>query len=194
MHCRTISWVRAGAVIGLLLAIRPCGAQVRDGSAAGGSATSHVDGQQRLARQVLGLLSAKCFACHGDDPEKIKGELNLRSREGMLEGGESGEPVLTPGQPQKSRLYVAVTGQDADLDMPPKAADRLTADQIRSLGRWITAGAPWPTPGNVSATSWTKSDDDGVPVQTSGGRTPEWTRRLYEPQDLWAYRPIHRPA
>ena len=123
MGCRTVSWVRAGAVIGVLLAVRPCAAQVRDESAAGGSTASHVDEPQRLARQVLGLLSAKCFACHGDDPEKIKGELNLRSREGMLKGGESGEPALTPGQPRKSRLYIAVTGQDADLEMPPKAAD-----------------------------------------------------------------------
>ena len=31
-------------------------------------------------------------------------------------------------------------------------------------------------------------------VATSGGLSPEWTNRRYKPADLWAYRPLRRPA
>jgi len=28
--------------------------------------------------------------------------------------------------------------------------------------------------------------EDGVPVKTSGGLSPEWTNRKYKPEGLWA--------
>src|ERR1700759_4757457 len=92
-------------------------------------------------QQVRPLLVAKCLACHGDDAEKIRGGLDLRTRAPAIKGGDSGKPALVPGQPEKSPLFVAVTRQDKDLLMPPKEKDRLTAEQIAVLRRWIAAGA-----------------------------------------------------
>ena len=57
--------------------------------------------------KVYPLLSSKCFACHGKDPKKIKGELDLTSREGLLMGGESEQPSIVPGKPMLSPLYLA---------------------------------------------------------------------------------------
>jgi ankyrin repeat protein len=48
-------------------------------------------------QRVLPLLQRKCFACHGADPKKIKGALDLHTRAGMLKGGKSGAPALVPG-------------------------------------------------------------------------------------------------
>ena len=39
------------------------------------ASTTFADGAVDYASQVKPLLAQKCFACHGDDPEKIKGEL-----------------------------------------------------------------------------------------------------------------------
>jgi mono/diheme cytochrome c family protein len=70
--------------------------------------------------EVQAILSAKCLACHGNDPKDLKGDYDLRTREAAIKGGESGEAAIVPGQPDKSPLYRAVTWQDDTLQMPPK--------------------------------------------------------------------------
>src|SRR5262245_37055859 len=62
-----------------------------------------------FVESVLPLLKAKCFACHGDDANKRKGDLDLRTRDAMLKGGKSKTTALVPGDPGKSLLYQAVT-------------------------------------------------------------------------------------
>ena len=146
------------------------------------------DAERLFARHVLPVLQAKCFACHGDDPKKQKGGLDLRTRAAMLQGGDSGEPALVPGRPEKSPLYVAVTRKDDTLKMPPKEADKLSAEEVAAVRQWIAAGAPWPDVGRVSNPS-----SDGITIATSGGLSPDWTNRRYKPEDVWAYRPIRRP-
>ena len=66
------------------------------------------DQAERLfAAEVLPLLKAKCFACHGDDAKDLRDGLDLRTREGMLAGGDSGDPALVPDDPGKSWLVRA---------------------------------------------------------------------------------------
>lgn len=142
-------------------------------------------------RSVLPLLKQRCTGCHGDDAKKVRGGLDLRSREGGLRGGDSGKAALVPGDPQRSPLYLAVISRDPERAMPPKESERLTAQEAETLRRWIAAGAPWPERG---AAKWDDNAADGVMVATSGGRSPEWTGRKYRPEDLWAYRPVRRPA
>ena len=50
------------------------------------------EGERLFALKVRSILSSKCFACHGEDAKKIKGELDLTSRAGLLKGGESEKP------------------------------------------------------------------------------------------------------
>src|SRR3954471_20859008 len=76
------------------------------------------------------LLKEKCLGCHGDDPKKIRGGLDLRSGAAMLRGGESGEPAVAPGVPDDSPLYNAVTRDDPTLAMPPKENDKLAAEDV----------------------------------------------------------------
>ena len=106
---------------------------------------AHRPPERSFTLKVLPLLKEKCFACHGDDPKKIKGELNMLSREGLLKGGESSDKVLVPGKADASSMFVAVTWADGDLEMPPKENDRLTKEQIELMRAWIDAGAPWPS-------------------------------------------------
>ena len=147
--------------------------------------------------KVLPLLKSKCFACHGDDPKKIKGELNMLTREGLLKGGEASDKVLVPGKAEESDLYVAVTWKDKDLEMPPKENDRLTPEQIALVKAWIDAGAPWPNEAEqkkLREADWAiASTADGVIVKTSGGLADAWTYRRYKPEDLWGFQPVKKP-
>jgi hypothetical protein len=141
---------------------------------------SESEAKQLFARRVWPVLSEKCLACHGNDVKKVRGNLDLRTREGMLRGGDGGKTVLTPGQAEKSLLYIAASRKDPDLVMPPKESARLSEEQLGWLRQWIDAGAPWPT-----GSEW--RHPDGVRVVTSGGRSADWTTRRYRPEDIWAY-------
>ena len=152
-----------------------------------------------FARKIQPLFKVKCLTCHGDDPEKLKGDLDMRTRAGLLKGGESEEPALIPGKAMASPLYLAVTRAHEDdwSAMPPKENDKLSAEQIGYIKEWITAGAPWPNAKRVvailkEADPW--GETDGVMVKTSGGLDAGWTNRKYDPQKLWAYQPVSKPA
>ncbi len=158
------------------------------------------DAEALFVRRVLPLLQEKCLACHGKDEKKIKGDLDLRTATTTLKGGESGDPAIVAGKPEKSPLYLSVTRQHADdwEPMPPKEADKLTTQQIAWIKDWIAGGAPWPDEARLQALSKTNaaawSAEDGTPVKTSGGLAPEWTNRKYKPEGLWAYQPVTKPA
>jgi mono/diheme cytochrome c family protein len=151
---------------------------------------SREQAEQVFATQVWPLFKEKCIACHGEDPKGPRGGLDLRNREKTMAGGESGEPALVPGDASKSLIIKAVAREGPK--MPPKETDRLTAEQVTTLRRWVAAGAPWPDSAAIAKLrekAWTDRSVAGVTVPTSGGLTPEWTNRRYDPADLWAYRP-----
>ena len=157
------------------------------------------EGERLFTLKVRSVLSSKCFACHGEDSEKIKGELNLTSRTGLLKGGESREPSLVPGQPLKSPFYLAATRQHEDdwAVMPPKENDKLSATQLSALKRWVELGAHWPdakTQARYIAEERAKPvTSEGMLVETSGGLSDDWTYRRYKPQDVWAFQPVVKP-
>lgn len=145
--------------------------------------------ERDFSLKILPLLQEKCFGCHGDDSQDVQGAFDIRSRETLLKGGESEEAAVIPGNPEDSPLYQAVRWEG--LEMPPKENDRLTEGQIELIGRWISAGAPWPDAAarkqHVDAERAMKTTADGTIVSTSGGTSDEWTYRRYQPEDLWAF-------
>jgi Protein of unknown function (DUF1549)/Protein of unknown function (DUF1553)/Planctomycete cytochrome C len=94
-------------------------------------------------RDVLPILSAKCFECHGPDGGHRKANLRLDLREGALARRDT-RPAIVPGQPQASELISRLTATDPDDRMPPaKKGPPLPADQIQMFRRWIAEGAPY---------------------------------------------------
>ncbi|MEW6160406.1 MAG: c-type cytochrome domain-containing protein, partial [Verrucomicrobiota bacterium] len=69
--------------------------------------------------KIRPVLADKCYSCHSAEAEKVKGGLLLDTREAWMRGGDSG-PAIVPGEPDKSRLILAVRYTDEDLQMPPK--------------------------------------------------------------------------
>src|SRR5689334_406475 len=52
-------------------------------------------------KRVRPILVRRCYECHSEKAEKVKGELLLDRREAIITGGESGS-AATPGEPEKS--------------------------------------------------------------------------------------------
>ncbi|MCH2183792.1 MAG: DUF1553 domain-containing protein [Mariniblastus sp.] len=96
---------------------------------------------QVTLHDVVPILLLRCAACHGRQQQD--GGLDLRSRESMLKGGESG-PVLAPGDPENSLILKRLVAEE----MPPRkrlieaSVKPMTASEIQLLRAWIQAGAP----------------------------------------------------
>jgi mono/diheme cytochrome c family protein len=90
--------------------------------------------------QVAGLLKKHCVKCHG---EKVQGDLDFATREGLLKGGTNG-PAVVPFAPDKSYLLKLIKHEDepAMPDSQPKLPDQ----DIAAIERWIELGAPYHEP------------------------------------------------
>src|SRR5258706_1545709 len=105
------------------------------------------EGIEFFEKKIRPILTDRCYKCHSGD--KVKADLYLDSREGLLKGGESG-PAVVPGDPEKSLLIHAIRHGDDDLDMPPKQADRLSLEQVRDFETSVRMGAPDPRSAGVA--------------------------------------------
>ena len=94
----------------------------------------------QFEREVKPLLEERCFKCHG--PDKQKGGLRLDIKTGILEGGDSEEAAVVPGNSGASPLIKRVLATEAEEVMPPKG-ERLDPAQVAILTRWIDLGAHW---------------------------------------------------
>ncbi len=97
----------------------------------------------RFGRDVLPILSANCFACHGPDEKHRKARLRLDVEADAKATRRSGAPIA-PGQPEKSLIMARLTSSDPDVVMPPPSAHKqVKPEQIETLRRWIAEGAKW---------------------------------------------------
>ncbi len=95
-----------------------------------------------FAKQVLPILSDKCFVCHGPDTQK-KGFLRLDSFAGAT-ADRGGYQAINPHQPEESELLVRI--HDADDPMPPEDAEKSLTDSERAiLGAWVQQGGDYAT-------------------------------------------------
>jgi hypothetical protein len=96
-----------------------------------------------FGRDVLPILSDKCFHCHGPDAKARKAGLRLDTKEGAFRV-KDGVSVIAPGKSTKSELVRRIVSEDETEKMPPPEAKRdLTPQQKDILKRWIDGGAKW---------------------------------------------------
>jgi mono/diheme cytochrome c family protein len=106
---------------------------------AAGKSGSPVD----FRREVLPILSANCFSCHGPDEQARKGKLRLDLREDAVRQRSDGF-AIKPGDPRRSEVVARVRSTDPDQVMPPpKSGHHLEPAQMDILERWIAQGAPY---------------------------------------------------
>jgi len=94
---------------------------------------------------VKPILSDRCFACHGPDKNKQKGDLRLDlpvAYEKVSE--ETGRKALVPGKLAKSEVFHRIISTDPEVIMPtPESHLTLTAQEKAVLIKWIQDGAKY---------------------------------------------------
>ena len=106
--------------------------------------------------KIRPVLVAKCYQCHSAEAQaagRLKAELLLDTRDGMLKGGESG-PALVPGDKAKSLLLDAIGHKG--LEMPPEG--KLPDGVIADFMAWFEMGAPDPRTGPAATVEARKID------------------------------------
>jgi hypothetical protein len=97
----------------------------------------------QFSRDVLPILSANCFACHGPDEHERQADLRLDIEEQAKET-RNGEAAVVAGSAGSSKIIERLMSTDPDLVMPPPKANRtVNPEQIDTLRRWIDEGAVW---------------------------------------------------
>lgn len=132
--------------------------------AAGASVAAEVD----FEKDVRPLLEAKCAQCHGPDTQK--NGLRLDTGEGILTGGESGDPLFVKNDSAASLIIRRVTSTDSSEVMPPKG-ERLTSEEVAVLKTWIDGGARIP-------------GEEAIAARLAGSRLTT---------DHWSFQPVRRP-
>ena len=131
-----------------------------------------------LAEQANAVLKENCRMCHGAAMQQSG--LDLRTRSGILQGGERG-PAVTGANLDRSWLWKLVTHR-AKPSMPP--GRKLPNEQIEVLRKWIMAGAPMPE----SAVS------DEEAERLAALKKLEERPITEEERQWWAFRKPVRPA
>ena len=119
-----------------------------------------------FARQILPILSNKCFVCHGPDTHK-KDELRLDSYEAATRD-LGGYKAIDPEDLGESELIIRI--HDKDDPMPPDDAEKqLTDEERKLLTQWVKEGGqyakhwafvkPKKTPAKTSAQTGNPIDD-----------------------------------
>ncbi|MEI6714996.1 MAG: PSD1 and planctomycete cytochrome C domain-containing protein [Verrucomicrobiota bacterium] len=101
------------------------------------------DGKVEFGREILPILSDRCFHCHGQDEKSRKADLRLDSlEEAMRDLG--GYKAIEPGNPEKSALIQRMVSKDPDEVMPPpKAHKEMKASEVELFRKWISQGAKY---------------------------------------------------
>jgi hypothetical protein len=156
---------------GIFYTVTPMSAAERPGSTPLADAQLPREQLDFFEAKIRPLLADRCYECHSATAKKLKANLRVDTRDGLLQGGDLG-PAIVPGHPEKSLLIEAVQQLDKDLAMPPKS--RLEDHEIQALQEWIKMGAPDPRTVDASA--------------RGGSAHREIAQRH------WAYQPIQSPT
>ena len=103
-------------------------------------------------RDIQPILSIACFRCHGADASQRQAQLRLDQQEGLF-ADRGGYHAVVPGNAEDSQLFLRITSDDPDHQMPPADAVRqLSAQEIEQIRRWIQQRAEWLPPWSFVAT------------------------------------------
>ena len=139
------------------------------------AATDGISAEQRdfFEKKIRPVLADKCYKCHAQDSEKIKGGLTLDTRDGIRRGGDNGAAV-EPGNLKDSLLIEALRYENKDFAMPPKKeGGKLSDAVIADFEKWVQMGAPDPREGTAKVV---KKND------------------MEEAKKWWSFQPVKKPA
>jgi len=99
------------------------------------------EGLSLFKSQVRPLLIESCVDCHGGT--EVESGFDLATRKGLLRGGSHG-PSVVVGKSADSNVVRFISHKEKPF--MPDGADKLPAEQIDAIARWIDLGAPYDRP------------------------------------------------
>ena len=166
---RSLAWIMAGVcVVSLSISYPP---HLRDEPKSAPSLALRARDKVDYSRDILPILSSKCFACHGPDRIARKAGLRLDERASATKPAKSKATPIVPGKPADSELVRRILAEDDERMPPMKGGKTLTDAEKRLLQRWIDEGAPYaihwafirPAPSalpSVKNSAWIKNEID----------------------------------
>ncbi|HUG69600.1 MAG TPA: PSD1 and planctomycete cytochrome C domain-containing protein [Pirellulaceae bacterium] len=100
------------------------------------TASTQADENDFFEKKIRPVLVERCFKCHSEQAESVKGGLLLDSRDASHRGGDSGAAVV-PGDVEASLLLSAVRYES--FEMPPDG--KLPESVVADFETWIKSGA-----------------------------------------------------
>lgn len=181
-RCDFLVWNAMRSIVWALFSALACSANAQD---------SDVNRSKEAAdffeTRIRPILIDRCVSCHGS--EKQWADLRLDHAAGAKRGGENG-PVLVPGKPSESELFLRVMATERGARMPPEdSGPGLTGQQIAWLREWIEQGAVWPDTGRTGLLSMEDRLRNHWAFQPLLNIEPPWTERL-DPQATRIEHPI----
>ena len=92
----------------------------------------------QFSSDVAPILASRCLGCHNN--RISEGRYALDTLDRLLTPGDSEEPIVVPGKPEESQLYLRIIEEDSDLRMPQED-DRLDRSDVDAIRSWIMNGA-----------------------------------------------------
>ncbi len=118
-----------------------------------------------FSRDILPILSDKCFKCHGPDAGTRMGNMRLDTKEGAF-ANRSGKFPIVPGNTAHSMVVERIN--DKDAPMPPEdSGKKLTPQEKKLVTQWIAEGAKY-------SKLWSfEPIPDSVPIPSVEGTWPK---------------------
>lgn len=163
MRCQRIHSILASLLLSTAL-----NGPSQNGALAAAAVDSGAARPLTFEHDIRPILKQHCVHCHGEG-DKMKGGIDVRLRRFLVSAhGETGEPPVIPGMPDKSLLLDLVKSGEM-----PEKGKRLTPDEVQIIERWIAAGA--------------------ITARTEPEQVPQvWITE--EEREFWAFQPITHPA
>ena len=109
---------------------------------AGGTRLPAADAKVDFVSQIKPILGGRCISCHQSGA--LFGELNLENRDMAFKKRANG-PVILPGRPDSSMLYLVLKLPPKELKAMPPNGHRIPDREVQLIHDWIQQGAEWPT-------------------------------------------------
>jgi hypothetical protein len=166
---RSLAWILAGVcVVSLSISYSP---PLSDEPKSDPSLVRRAREKVDFSRDILPILSSKCFACHGPDSSARKAGLRLDERASATKPGKSKATPIVPGKSTDSELVRRILADDDERMPPVKGGKTLSDAEKRLLQRWIDEGAPYaihwafikpapPALPTVKNSAWIKNEID----------------------------------
>lgn len=149
-----------------------------------------------FARDILPILSDKCFLCHGPDSGSRMADLRLDTPEGAF-AKRDGAAAIVPGKPAQSLILQRINHKS--MPMPPAdSGKKLSQKDIAMLTQWVKESAVYgkhwsfePLPASIPVpkvgSNWAKDEMDRfiIAQMSKAGLSPNppadrlrWLRRV----------------